>query len=93
MNKNDESEAKESQARQMIALGARMERTSTGWSVRIPVSAERISVAKRVVVREELLVRPEAREETTSVTETVAREQLRAEGLTERTERVRPIDE
>ena len=93
MNKNGEPESKELQSRQLLPQEATIERTPGGWSVRIPVTAERISVDKRVVVREELLARPQSREETASVTETVAREELRAEGLTERIERVRPIDE
>ena len=59
---------------------AAVERSGEGWSIRIPLGEQRISVEKRVFVREELAVEKVARASVVQMTETVKSERLKLEG-------------
>ena len=61
------------------SLDARLERTSTGWVVRVPVYAEEVHVAKQAVVYDSVVVRRQEREDVARVDATVRRERLQVE--------------
>jgi len=65
--------------RLQLPLDGRIERTSNGWSVHIPVWAEEIVVDKQAVVAEEVVVGIEPVQDVARVAETVRHEELHVE--------------
>jgi stress response protein YsnF len=78
-------------AERPLPLEARVEPTAGGWSIRLPLRAEDVTVDKRTVVAETVTVRRGPVEEVMQRDETIRRERLRieTEGNLEVT---RPID-
>lgn len=62
-----------------LTLAARVEPDERGWSIYLPVRAERVTAAKRVAVHEEVVVRREEIETVLEPEATVRREELRVE--------------
>jgi stress response protein YsnF len=65
-------------------------RLMSGWTVRIPVRAEQVTVEKRPVVVEQVSVERVRAEESLEVDETIQREQLWVEGRSTSPERREP---
>ena len=62
-----------------LPLDARMDRASHGWSFRIPVWAEEVTVDKEIVVAEEVVVGIQPVQDVAHFTGTVRREELRVD--------------
>ena len=65
--------------RRTLPLGGRIEKAERGWRLRLKVRAEEVSVSKRTVVAEEVIVRTTPVEDVARVRETVRREELRVD--------------
>lgn len=50
-----------------------------GWSIRLPVRREEVSVSRQAVVAEEVMIRADREEDTVQVRDTVRREELRVD--------------
>lgn len=68
-----------SATRRVLPLGAQIETTDRGWRLRLRVRAEDVSVSKRTIVAEEVLVRIRPIADVARVRETIRREELRIE--------------
>jgi uncharacterized protein (TIGR02271 family) len=64
---------------QRLALEAQCEGGLSGWSVRLPVRAEQITVAKCAFVHEEAVVRRVERSDVVHVNDAVRHEELRVD--------------
>lgn len=62
-----------------LPLQARIETSLLGTTVRLPVRAEHVTIEKRPVVVEEVVVRTTQVQEEARLTDTVRREELRVE--------------
>ena len=60
-------------------LEARIERTAGGWSIRVPVRREEVTVDKRTVVAERVVIRRSAVEDVRHVDASLKRERLRVD--------------
>jgi uncharacterized protein (TIGR02271 family) len=60
-------------------LEARIERTASGWSIRVPLRREEVVVDKRTVLAERVVIRRAAVEDVRQVEADVRRERLRVE--------------
>jgi hypothetical protein len=60
-----------------LALEATPEPNGWGWSIRLPVRAEQLTVTKQVVVRERVVLRRREVSEVAHLDTTVRREELR----------------
>lgn len=56
-----------------------LERTETGWAIRLPLRREEVRVEKRTVVAERVHIRRQAVQDVEHVTGDIRREQLRVE--------------
>jgi hypothetical protein len=65
--------------REPVPLDARIERMTRGWSIRIPLLREEVSVGMEIVVVEEVAVGIRPVSEVAQVTGTVRREELLVE--------------
>ena len=61
------------------SLEARIERTASGWSIRVPLRREEVVVEKRTVLAERVVIRRSAVEDVRHVDATVKRERLRVD--------------
>lgn len=62
-----------------LPLGATRTVSERGWSLRLPVRSEEVTLSKRVVVTERVIVSPHRIPETTRVEALIRRERLRIE--------------
>lgn len=65
--------------RRVLPLGGQIETVERGWRLRLPVRAEEVSVSKRTIVVEEVIVRTKPLADVARVRETVRREEPRVD--------------
>jgi stress response protein YsnF len=63
----------------VLGLGGRVERSETGWLLRLPLRAEQVNFDRRAVVVEEVAVGRRAHHETVRLEDTVRIEKLQTE--------------
>jgi len=62
-----------------LPLDARLEHTSKGWSIHLPLRAEEVAVDKEIMVAEEVVVAMKPVQEVARATAIVRREELRVD--------------